>query len=506
MIGRPQRRRGRYLVQRRVPRDLRHRYKYKFVERYLGTSDAAEARRRASRVWTEIGDEFAAMRRSDDMSAELGEHVRRLVQWRTHRRLLDDPLGGEAAVAAQIDAADVADDARAVLAELGHDATPENVYIAERAVYLGLIGGRQLHNRGHAPPDPGSPRGPVAAAALPAASGEGPITVTEAAERYCRSSKVTVGDKSKRQMRASARLLADHVGHRTPASAVTSRAASEFRDRLKGIAAEYRRDPACRGMTLAEIAERHPARSAADAMSRASVNKHLSFCRTLFSWLRDEGYLPEDHRNPFDRKQIPKHKNADSTGYLPMTDSEVKALVAGAGELPREPAKNFVQGVGWLVMVAAYTGLRAGELCALTADDVRSRNGVPFLAVRRGKTASARRVVPLHEDLIRAGFADYARRCEGRLFGCDAATVAKRFPAFRRGLGVDRERVGFHSLRKSFATKLEHADVSSDTAAVLLGHRGLRSFTFDVYSPDGPTLRQLADAVAKVSYEGLRPS
>ena len=43
----------------------------------------------------------------------------------------------------------------------------------------------------------------------------------------------------------------------------------------------------------------------------------------------------------------------------------------------------------------------------------------------------------------------------------------------------------------------------SDTVAILVGHKSKRSFTFDVYSPHGPTLRKLAEAVAKVRYEGL---
>ena len=43
----------------------------------------------------------------------------------------------------------------------------------------------------------------------------------------------------------------------------------------------------------------------------------------------------------------------------------------------------------------------------------------------------------------------------------------------------------------------------SDTAAMLLGHTGMRSFSYDVYSPHGPTLKQLARAVAKVRYKGV---
>ena len=55
-------RRGRYLVQVRVPRDLSHAYKAQFVERYLRTSDKGEAKERASAVVAGIAAEFKAKR------------------------------------------------------------------------------------------------------------------------------------------------------------------------------------------------------------------------------------------------------------------------------------------------------------------------------------------------------------------------------------------------------------------------------------------------------------
>ena len=165
-----------------------------------------------------------------------------------------------------------------------------------------------------------------------------------------------------------------------------------------------------------------------------------------------------------------------------------------------EQAKTFKEAVGWLIMLAIYTGARAGELCALTVDDVMEKDGTRYLAIRTGKTESAARVIPLHPELIAAGLLDYAETCQGPLFGITAKVLAKRFPPFRRSRGVERDGVVFHSLRKSFTAKLEDAGVPSDTVAQLIGHKSRRSFTFSVYSPHGPSLRTLAAAVAKVGF------
>jgi len=168
-----------------------------------------------------------------------------------------------------------------------------------------------------------------------------------------------------------------------------------------------------------------------------------------------------------------------------------------------EQAKTFKGAVGWLVMLAIYTGAREGELCALTVNDVMEKDGTRYLAIQDGKTEAARRVVPIHGDLIAAGFLRYVETCKGALFGVTEGTVAKRFPGYRRGRGVERAGVVFHSLRKSFTSKLEDAGVVSDTVAQLIGHKSGRSFTFSVYSPHGPSLRTLAAAVAKVQYKAV---
>ena len=80
--------------------------------------------------------------------------------------------------------------------------------------------------------------------------------------------------------------------------------------------------------------------------------------------------LPEEHPNPF----AGKSRSAKGNPRLPMTDAEIVNLLDGT-PLAREPGQNFRECVGWLVLLGAYTGARAGELCALTSDDVREKDG-----------------------------------------------------------------------------------------------------------------------------------
>jgi hypothetical protein len=85
--------------------------------------------------------------------------------------------------------------------------------------------------------------------------------------------------------------------------------------------------------------------------------------------------------------------------------------------------------------------------------------------------------------------------------GGRAHTFAKRFPAYRRQRGVNRDRLAFHSFRKCFVRALELAGVDRDRAALVVGHE--RGFTFRVYNPEGLDLAQLCEVVEAVRYDGL---
>ena len=74
----------------------------------------------------------------------------------------------------------------------------------------------------------------------------------------------------------------------------------------------------------------------------------------------------------------------------------------------------------------------------------------------------------------------------------------KQFHALRQRLGIGRERIGFHSFRKSVATKLEQARIPESEAVQVLGHEKL-SMSYRVYSL-GVDLKRLKDIVEVVRY------
>jgi hypothetical protein len=65
----------------------------------------------------------------------------------------------------------------------------------------------------------------------------------------------------------------------------------------------------------------------------------------------------------------------------------------------------------WIILLGMFTGARLNEICGLATADIAELEGVPIIHIRSDtrilKTASARRIIPIH-PVIRPAFLAYA--------------------------------------------------------------------------------------------------
>ena len=205
-----------------------------------------------------------------------------------------------------------------------------------------------------------------------------------------------------------------------------------------------------------------------------------------------------------------------------------EALVRRRGFEPDELARVFaglqdVRGSQptrfWVPALALYTGARAGEICQLRGEDVVEIGGVPCLnltvfdaegrrvADKRLKTASSERYVPLHPDLINAGFRGFAEAGQptARLFsdlkpgpgGKYSHSLSKWFGDYLDQIGLSDRSLVFHSFRHGFRDACRDADIAEETALALGGWTGIDQATR--YGDRGrvPILNR---AIEKLSY------
>ena len=131
---------------------------------------------------------------------------------------------------------------------------------------------------------------------------------------------------------------------------------------------------------------------------------------------------------------------------------------------------------------------------------------------RQLKNNEARATLPVHPELIRLGFLGHVdeRRAakEVLLFpegiannrGQVAAKLGERFSARVKAMGLVGRKLGMHSFRHNFEDRLRSAELAERTALALA--RRAEAGSGRVYG-DGLSLRQKAEAVAKINYPGL---
>ncbi|MDX2464649.1 MAG: tyrosine-type recombinase/integrase [Porticoccus sp.] len=161
--------------------------------------------------------------------------------------------------------------------------------------------------------------------------------------------------------------------------------------------------------------------------------------------------------------------------YAPFTDSEVKAILeATQGEV--QPYKR------WIPLLAAYTGARRGELTQLRKQDFQKddKSGRYYLSIVEEagsvKNQQSIRRVPIHPELLEAGFIDYVNACESdRLFEVKAHRVTNWFFGLREKLGIEdcdqnNNKKVFHSFRHTVVTKMKAANLSDSLQKAVVGH------------------------------------
>lgn len=137
--------------------------------------------------------------------------------------------------------------------------------------------------------------------------------------------------------------------------------------------------------------------------------------------------------------------------------------------LPVIPANGFGDHLTPLVLLAMNTGLRRGELLALTWEDIALQGAMLTVRAEIAKSGKQRHV-PLNAEALDVLVRWRAQSAAGRVFGVDDCKNA-----WRNLLAAAQiERFRFHDLRHHFASRLVSQGVDINTVRVLLGHADIK--------------------------------
>lgn len=228
-----------------------------------------------------------------------------------------------------------------------------------------------------------------------------------------------------------------------------------------------------------------------DAMriSVTTANNHMNRLREFFRWCGSMGFI---ERNPLPDDNLPAPKTAKIAKRDPITNAEAQRIFAhplfvehkGIKTKQIQHASHF-----WLPLIAAYSGMRLGEISQLHVSNIRKIGEINCFVVEAStnhhylKTANAERAIPIHNELLRLGFLQFVDdiRSKGgeRLFN-NISLIQGNYsnkPSewfiknFRDALGLPNH-VTPHAFRHSVKDKLNRVETNPENIARLIGHAG----------------------------------
>jgi integrase len=217
--------------------------------------------------------------------------------------------------------------------------------------------------------------------------------------------------------------------------------------------------------------------------SPSTRRRKLSALGAFWDWMSAQRYLARGI-NPWKGFRLSNNDSERNTPKKrPYTSLELVKLFSGS---PNYPALREVMALG------LYTGARVDELCSLSQGDIRIERGIAYVRIAQSKTRAGIRTLvvahPIPLGILRARHRK-TKPASSQLFhelkggGYDKKLswhVGQAFRYHRNKQGLNGE-TDFHSLRRTFITRLENLGVDQVRIARYVGH-SLPTLAFQVYS------------------------
>lgn len=250
-----------------------------------------------------------------------------------------------------------------------------------------------------------------------------------------------------------------------------------------------------------------------------TVNGYLSNLRQFVAWAVPNSGLSAD-KNPFEGLSLPLSNDAHMIRRI-FTGAEIRKM------LNYEPshileAKDFRDAFYWLPKISAFTLMRPAEIVMLKVSNFKIKRGIIYIDLtdENGKTEAARRIIPLHRELLKLNFIEFVKKAKNHAHGYifdelhqddfrSASDLAEKV-----GRSVNRtmlkklritakkgRKVDLYCIRKTGISRLKYEGASGYIVRQLVGHVLNDDVTFGHYGGDTNTkLEALAAVINMLDY------
>ena len=300
--------------------------------------------------------------------------------------------------------------------------------------------------------------------------------------------KGSIRTTSVKEIRHSLTLLIEEFGD-IPIGGMRREMTSKFKGHIMKIPRNRNKNPQYRDLDFHKLVELN----VKDVISTTTVNKHLSWCSSFYEWSINHGY---SNINPFKGLKL-KRKVSPKDERDRFSEKDLKKIFQKENYIHFTNIEKGRYELYWVPLIGVFSGLRLGEITSFYLSNIREIGGnhrnkrwcfdileEPNRPDKHLKTLSSRRIVPIHETLLKLGLIEFIELLKKkdpnreRLFqelpyreGNYNQNVSRFFNyRYLPNLGLKTDKKNFHSFRHTVIDHLKQKGVEPHFVNELLGH------------------------------------
>nr|WP_321457438.1 tyrosine-type recombinase/integrase [uncultured Cohaesibacter sp.] len=380
------------------------------------------------------------------------------------------------------------------------------------------------------------PRSKILNAPEPTPTNEKPgLTLRQLLDAYLANPSRKANERTNKSYGVHFRLMTDVLGENRDVKSITREDFRRVRDILVKMPVNAQSSKLFKGKSALEVVELAEGQSV-PTLSASSINNRLEFISAIFKFAEEENYVEKNLARGLkvagEKKAKDRRKSFTIEDLNKIFSAPLYAGCLNDGRGYAKPGTRIVKrGRYWVPLIALWTGMRLGECCQLHSSDIKKIDDVWCIIIqetkdgndiedadrKRVKTDAGERYVPIHSELIKLGFVNFALEQQKtkyvRLFpelkldatGYLSGTFAKWFNGENRfldkvGVWKKNEKV-FHSFRHTYRDAMSYARLTPDVIMALGGWSS--GDTKDIYGGQ-LSPKFLKEQIEKISFPGLK--
>lgn len=272
---------------------------------------------------------------------------------------------------------------------------------------------------------------------------------------------------------------------------------------------------ALRGLTVSEAVEKGRELGLPTIQAKTINAVYMGLLKTIFQWAVREQWITA---NPLSGLLV-EDDVAEVDKRDPFTIPQLNEIFSQAPWKPRDDNPRGKPLHFWGPLIALFHGMRRGEIAQLDIDSITEVAGHPVILVRAGagkrlKTVNARRMLPIHPELIKMGFLAYVRRQreagEPKLFTGEAPNsrgqwgdgLSDWFTRLIQKRSLQGTKLGMHSFRHNWQDAAREAGLHGTAIGQELAGRSKGGDSSNNYG-SGFSTAALAEVSSRITYPKL---